>query len=86
MGSFSFEHGPLKLCLVRYYPDAFYFFNMIASWGSYISGSSVIIFIWVLIDALLPKKTVTGVVASNNHSIKQVVSSKTICFDKFSKF
>lgn len=54
MGSFSSEHGLLRLCLVRYYPDAFYFFNKIASWGSYVSGFSVIIFIWVLIDALLP--------------------------------
>lgn len=35
------------------YPDAFYIFNKIASWGSYVSGFSVIIFIWVLIDALL---------------------------------
>jgi hypothetical protein len=59
MGSFSFEHGSLKLCLVRYYPDAFYFFNKIASWGSYVSGFSVIIFIWVLIDALLPNSRVT---------------------------
>lgn len=56
MGSFSSEHGFLKRCLVRYYPDAFYFFNKIASWGSYVSGFSVIIFIWVLIDALLPNK------------------------------
>jgi hypothetical protein len=54
MGSFSSEHGFLQLCLVRYYPDAFYFFNKIASWGSYVSGFSVIVFIWVLIDALLP--------------------------------
>lgn len=36
------------------YPDAFYFFNKIASWGSYVSGFSVIIFMWVLLDALLP--------------------------------
>ena len=40
------------------YPDAFYFFNKIASWGSYISAFSLIIFFFVLIDALLsnPKK------------------------------
>jgi cytochrome c oxidase subunit 1 len=34
------------------YPDAFYIFNKISSWGSYISGFSVLIFIAVLIDAL----------------------------------
>jgi Cytochrome C and Quinol oxidase polypeptide I len=33
------------------YPDAFYVFNKISSWGSYISGFSVIIFIIVLLDA-----------------------------------
>ena len=42
------------------YPDAFYIFNKISSWGSYISGFSVLIFICVLIDALssLNKKNV----------------------------
>ena len=35
------------------YPDAFYIFNKIASWGSYVSGFSVIIFFLVLVDALL---------------------------------
>jgi len=34
------------------YPDAFYIFNKIATWGSYVSGLSVLIFFWVLIDAL----------------------------------
>ena len=38
------------------YPDAFYIFNKIASWGSYISGFSTIIFVLVLLDALLSKK------------------------------
>jgi hypothetical protein len=33
------------------YPDAFYVFNKISSWGSYISGFSIIIFILVLLDA-----------------------------------
>ena len=37
------------------YPDAFYIFNQISSWGSYISGVSVIIFFLVLIDAFLSK-------------------------------
>ena len=37
------------------YPDAFYIFNKIASWGSYISGFSVLIFLLVLVDALLSK-------------------------------
>lgn len=35
------------------YPDAFYIFNKIASWGSYISGFSVLIFFLVLTDSLL---------------------------------
>jgi heme/copper-type cytochrome/quinol oxidase subunit 1 len=34
------------------YPDAFYIFNKIATWGSYTSGLSVVIFFFVLIDAL----------------------------------
>ena len=58
MGSFSSEHGLLKLCLVRDYPDAFYFSNKIALWGFYALGFSVIIFIWVLIDAFLPKSRI----------------------------
>ena len=35
------------------YPDSFYIFNKIASWGSYVSGFSVIIFFVVLLDAFL---------------------------------
>ena len=35
------------------YPDAFYIFNKIASWGSYLSGVSVLIFMLVLLDAFL---------------------------------
>ena len=34
------------------YPDAFYIFNKISSWGSYVSGFSVLIFFLVLVDAL----------------------------------
>jgi cytochrome c oxidase subunit I len=37
------------------YPDAFYIFNKISSWGSYISAFSVLIFFWVLVDALMSK-------------------------------
>ena len=35
------------------YPDSFYVFNKIASWGSYISGFSVLIFLIVLLDSFL---------------------------------
>jgi len=35
------------------YPDAFYIFNKIASWGSYVSGFSVLIFFVLLLDSLL---------------------------------
>ena len=37
------------------YPDAFYVFNKIASWGSYVSGFSVLIFFILLLDSLLNK-------------------------------
>jgi len=42
------------------YPDAFYVFNKIATWGSYISALSVLVFIWVLIDALLSQNEETN--------------------------
>ena len=35
------------------YPDAFYVFNEISSWGYYALGLSVIIFFWVIIDAFI---------------------------------
>jgi len=35
------------------YPDAFYVFNKIASWGSYVSGFSVLIFLFLLLDSFL---------------------------------
>uniref|UniRef100_A0A7S3KXV7 Cytochrome c oxidase subunit 1 n=1 Tax=Amphora coffeiformis TaxID=265554 RepID=A0A7S3KXV7_9STRA len=38
------------------YPDAFYVFNKISSWGSYISAFSLIIFALVLVDALFSEK------------------------------
>jgi cytochrome c oxidase subunit 1 len=38
------------------YPDAFFIFNKISTWGSYASGFSVIVFLFVLIDALMSKK------------------------------
>jgi heme/copper-type cytochrome/quinol oxidase subunit 1 len=34
------------------YPDAFYFFNFISSWGSLLSLLSLIIFIFLILDAL----------------------------------
>jgi cytochrome c oxidase subunit 1 len=40
------------------YPDAFYIFNKIATWGSYTSGLSVFVFFWVLIDAFNNKKQI----------------------------
>ena len=33
------------------YPDAFYLFNKIASWGSYISGISFVFFFFVMFEA-----------------------------------
>lgn len=39
------------------YPDAFYTFNKIASWGAEISSFSLIIFLGVLIEAFYNKKS-----------------------------
>ena len=39
------------------YPDAFYIFNKISSWGSYVSCFSLLIFLWVLLDAFLSEDT-----------------------------
>lgn len=39
------------------YPDAFYLFNFIASWGSFISFLSVLIFFITIIDGLLTKNS-----------------------------
>ena len=59
------------------YPDAFYIFNKIASWGSYLSGLSVLIFILVLLDAFLfsAKKDSTYKNESKTHLILS-----SICF------
>lgn len=38
------------------YPDAFYMFNKVAFWGSYVSAFSLIIFALVLVDAFFRKK------------------------------
>jgi heme/copper-type cytochrome/quinol oxidase subunit 1 len=38
------------------YPDAFYVFNKIASWGSYVSIFSLVIFFWLLVDAFIADK------------------------------
>lgn len=46
------------------YPDAFHVFNKVASWGSYVSGFSVIIFIVVLVNAFLNK---SHQVENNHH-------------------
>ena len=40
------------------YPDAYFIFNKIASWGSYISAVSSLFFFYVLYDALCTKKNV----------------------------
>ena len=41
------------------YPDSFYIFNKIASWGSYVSGFSVFIFFIVLLDSFLNQNITT---------------------------
>jgi len=38
------------------YPDAFYLFNFISSWGSYMSFLSLIVFFCLIVDSLFTKK------------------------------
>lgn len=38
------------------YPDAYYMFNKIASWGSYISAFSALMFFLVILEALLSNR------------------------------
>jgi heme/copper-type cytochrome/quinol oxidase subunit 1 len=40
------------------YPDAFYIFNKIASWGSYISAVSAILFFYLVFEALSSNRKV----------------------------
>jgi heme/copper-type cytochrome/quinol oxidase subunit 1 len=39
------------------YPDAFYLFNKIASWGSYISGASFVFFFFLVFEAFYSSRT-----------------------------
>jgi cytochrome c oxidase subunit 1 len=41
------------------YPDAFYVFNKIASWGSYVFFS-LVIFFWLLVDAFIADRKLTN--------------------------
>ena len=41
------------------YPDAFYIFNKVASWGSYISALSVILFFYLVFEAVSSNRKVT---------------------------
>ena len=41
------------------YPDAFYIFNKVASWGSYVSALSVILFFYLVFEALSSNRKVT---------------------------
>jgi cytochrome c oxidase subunit I len=40
------------------YPDAFYVFNKIASWGSYISAISVLLFFYLVFESLSSNRRV----------------------------
>jgi len=42
------------------YPDAFYLFNKIASWGSYISAVSFVFFFFVMAEAFYSNRTVSN--------------------------
>ena len=41
------------------YPDAFYLFNKISSWGSYISGVSFVLFFFVMAEAFYSNRRVS---------------------------
>ena len=43
------------------YPDAYYTFNKIASWGSYISAASFVLFVFMLIEAFYSNREVENV-------------------------
>jgi cytochrome c oxidase subunit 1 len=51
------------------YPDSFYVFNKIATWGSYVSVFSLVVFLFVLVDAFFFKKS------THNKQIKVPLSS-----------
>jgi cytochrome c oxidase subunit 1 len=40
------------------YPDAFYTFNKIASWGSYVFAASFVVFLILLVEAFYSNRTV----------------------------
>jgi quinol-cytochrome oxidoreductase complex cytochrome b subunit len=62
------------------YPDAFFVFNKIASWGSYASAFSLVIFFGVLLDALIQKKN-ANLFNTNRHRV--FYKEKTNYFEKF---
>ena len=68
------------------YPDSFYLFNKIASWGSYVSGFSTLIFFFLIVDAFLSKRSsyrcLTTV--SNGSNVKRSV--KTYILDMFLQY
>ena len=53
------------------YPDAFYTFNKIASWGSEISAFSLVIFLLVLIEAFYYKKALEFILYPRN--VREVI-------------
>ena len=57
------------------YPDAFYIFNKIASWGSYLSGVSVLIFMLVLLDAFLFSAEKKSAIEAKNNKTKILISA-----------
>jgi Cytochrome C and Quinol oxidase polypeptide I len=71
------------------YPDAFYVFNKISSWGSYISGFSVIIFILMLLDAFFFTPINSGLQNNSKQEAptsKNPRSLKNYLIDRFLKY
>jgi cytochrome c oxidase subunit 1 len=42
------------------YPDAFYAFNKIASWGSYVSAASFLLFFYILFEAFYSNRRIVS--------------------------
>ena len=67
------------------YPDAYYTFNKIASWGSYISAASFILFVVLLIEAFYSNRTTNRINVGKNNTNISITTSKEE-FDMFVLF
>ena len=64
------------------YPDAFYTFNKIASWGSEISGFSLLIFLVILIEAFDTNNTLELAVENFIRALKKMLIRTMLVFQE----